>query len=74
MKTTKMDRCRIALQYHGTTLNCCQSVLCAFSDLINKTDSECCAIGSGFGAGVRYGGICGAVSAAVIRGHLTALL
>ncbi len=63
---TKEERCRKALDCHATTLNCAQSVLCAFSDRIGWTDDQCAALGSGFGGGVRYGGLCGAVSAAVM--------
>ena len=63
---TKTERCRKACACHATTLNCCQSVLCAFSDLLGMDEDACCTVGSGFGAGVRYGGICGVVSAAVI--------
>lgn len=63
---TKEERCRKALDCHATTLNCAQSVLCAFADRIGWSDGQCAALGSGFGGGVRYGGLCGTVSAAVM--------
>jgi C_GCAxxG_C_C family probable redox protein len=63
---TKEERCRKALACHATTLNCAQSVLCAFSDRLGWSDDQCAALGSGFGGGVRYGGVCGTVSAAVM--------
>ena len=63
---TKRERCRKALTCHAGSLNCAQSVLSAFSDRIGLSDGQCWALCSGFGGGVRYGGICGAVSAAVM--------
>ena len=63
---TKEERCRKALACHATTLNCAQSVLCAFSDRLGWSDDQCAALGSGFGGGIRYGGVCGTVSAAVM--------
>ncbi len=63
--TTK-ERCRLAMERHATTLNCAQSVLCAFSDVIGLSEDQCCALGSAFGGGLRYGGVCGTVSAAAM--------
>jgi len=63
---TKRERCKRAVAYHATTLNCAQSVLAAFSDVIGMTEDQCCALGSGFGGGLRYGGVCGTVSAAAM--------
>jgi len=63
---TKAERCAKALALHQTTMNCAQSVLGAFADLTPFTPEECFALGSGFGSGVRYGGVCGTVSAAVM--------
>lgn len=63
---TKEERCRKAVEYHATTLNCAQSVLAAFSDVIGMTEEQCCAIGSGLGRGMRYESTCGAVSAAIV--------
>ena len=63
---TKRERCGKAAAYHATTLNCCQSVLCAFADVIGMTEDQCCALGSAFGGGLRYGGVCGTVSAAAM--------
>ena len=63
---TKAERCQKALACHAGTLNCAQSVLAAYSDRIGLSDGQCYAIASGFGGGVRYGGLCGAVSAAVM--------
>ena len=63
---TKKERCQKALSLHASSLNCAQSVLSAFSDRVGLSDRQCCALCSGFGGGVRYGGLCGAVSAAVM--------
>ena len=63
---TKRERCEKAAAYHATTLNCAQSVLAAFSDVIGMTEDQCCALGSAFGGGLRYGGVCGTVSAAAM--------
>ncbi|MBO4854635.1 MAG: C_GCAxxG_C_C family protein [Oscillospiraceae bacterium] len=63
---TKQERCKKALDCHAGSLNCAQSVLSAFSDRIGLSDDQCYALCSGFGGGVRYGGLCGAVSAAVM--------
>lgn len=62
----KGERCATALALHQTSLNCAQSVLCAFADKLGMDRDQCCALGSGFGGGVRYGGVCGTVSAAVM--------
>lgn len=63
---TKKERCEKAVAYHATTLSCAQSVLAAFSDVIGLTEEQCCALGSCFGGGLRYGGVCGTVSAAAM--------
>ena len=63
---TKEERCLKAASCHASSLNCAQSVLCAFSDMIGLDENQCCALGSSFGGGLRYGGVCGTVSAAAI--------
>ena len=63
---TKEERCRKALEVRSKTMGCAQCVLCAFSDLLGWTDDQCAAVGSGFGGGIRYGGLCGTVSACVM--------
>ncbi|MBQ9393637.1 MAG: C_GCAxxG_C_C family protein [Oscillospiraceae bacterium] len=63
---TKQERCAAALALHQTTLNCAQSLLGAFADKLQMPQEQCFALGSGFGGGMRYGGVCGAVSSAVM--------
>lgn len=62
----KMEYCRKAKEYHEAGLNCAQSILMAYRDIIGLDEATCSGICSGFGGGVRYGGICGAVSAPVM--------
>lgn len=61
-----MNRFEIAANKHAEGFNCCTSVLFAFKDKLGLTDEQCYGISSGLGGGFRTGGICGAVSAAVI--------
>lgn len=61
-----MDRYEIAMKKHEEGFNCCTSVLFAFADLLGLTPQQCYGISSGLGGGFRTGGICGAVSGAVI--------
>lgn len=65
MMTTK-ERCTIAMEYHAKGLNCGQSVLLAFSDMTGFSDAQSMALSSGFGGGMRCGGLCGVVGAAVV--------
>ena len=60
---TKEERCQKAIAYRAQGLNCAQCVLIAFSDKLGMTDEQCCGLCSGFGGGVRYGGVCGSISA-----------
>ena len=63
---TKKERCEIAIRAHEEGLNCAQCVLLAYQDMTGMTREQCWGIGTGFGGGVRYGGICGAISGAVM--------
>ncbi len=63
---TKRERCEIAAACHNKGINCAQSVLAAFQDKTGLTESQSLAIASGFGGGMRCGGICGSVSGAVV--------
>ena len=45
---TKEERCRKALACHASTLNCAQSVLCAFSERIGWTDEQCAHVQSAY--------------------------
>lgn len=44
--------------------NCAQSMLCAYSDELGLSEKTCFDLGFNFGSGMKYGGICGAISAA----------
>lgn len=63
---TKETRCTAAIQYRKSGANCAQSLLAAFSDILNITEAQALAMGAGLGGGVRSGNICGAVNAPVM--------
>ena len=63
---TKRERCLRAKEYHEKGLNCGQSVLLAFTDVTGLTEEQSMALASGFGAGLRCGGVCGVVNAAAV--------
>ena len=63
---TKRERCEIAAAFHSKGINCAQSVLMAFQDKTGLTEEQSLSIASGFGGGMRCGGICGSVSGAVV--------
>ena len=63
---TKKERCEIAISAHEEGMNCAQCVLLAYQDVTGMTRQQCWGIGTGFGGGVRCGGICGALSGAVM--------
>ena len=55
-----------AAEYHDSSLNCAQSVLCALSDEIQLDEETAKLIAAGFGGGFRTGKVCGAISGAVM--------
>lgn len=63
---TKSERCEIAAACHRKGINCGQSVLMAFTDITGLSEAQSLAIASGFGGGMRCGGICGSISGAVV--------
>lgn len=63
---TRKERCLRAKEYHEKGLNCGQSVLLAFTDVTGFTEEQSMALASGFGGGLRCGGICGVVNAAAV--------
>ena len=63
---TKRERCLRAMAYHEKGLNCAQSVLLAFPDVTGLTEEQSMALASGFGGGMRCGGVCGVISAAAV--------
>lgn len=63
---TKREYCELALQYHGMGMNCAQSLLLAFRDKTGMDETTCYGVASGFGGGVRCGGICGAITGPVM--------
>ena len=63
---TKMERCQRAKEFHEKGLNCGQAVLLAFTDVTGLTEEQSMAVASGFGGGMRCGGVCGVVSAAAV--------
>ena len=63
---TKRERCLRAKEYHEKGLNCGQCVLLAFTDVTGLSEEQSMALASGFGGGLRCGGICGVVNAAAV--------
>ena len=63
---TRRERCLRAKEYHERGLNCGQSVLLVFTDVTGFTEEQSMALASGFGSGLRCGGICGVVNAAAV--------
>lgn len=63
---TMKERCLRAMEYHEKGLNCGQSVLLAFADITGFSEEQSMALASGFGGGLRCGGVCGVVNAAVV--------
>ncbi len=63
---TKRERCEIAADCHTKGINCGQSVLMAFRDMTGLSREQSLAVASGFGGGMRCGGICGSVSGSVV--------
>lgn len=62
-----MTRSEKAVAYFKEGYNCCQSVVLAFSDLVNINEEELLKIASGFGGGLgRLRETCGAVSGMII--------
>ncbi len=62
----KREYCQKAFMYHQSGFNCTQSVLAAYQDRTGLSEQQSFAVATGFGGGVRYGGLCGAVSGAVM--------
>ena len=65
-----MNRYEIALEYFRKNFNCCQSVVAAFSDLIDMSEQEIMNISSGFGSGAGTGEMCGAITGGIMALNL----
>lgn len=63
---TKLDYCRKAYNYHQQGFNCAQSVLAAYTDRTGMSEEQSLAVATGFGGGIRYGGLCGAIGGAIM--------
>lgn len=61
MEETRGLRARTDIHY-----NCCQSVLTPFRDLCGLSPEEAYHLGAHFGAGMKHGGTCGAVTGALM--------
>ena len=46
--------------------NCCQAVVLSFSDILGIDEKTLSMLASGFGGGMRCGGVCGVISACVV--------
>lgn len=64
---TKSKRAEKAKEFFETGLNCSQSVVCAFADILGLSAARCARLSCGLGGGVgRQREVCGAVSGAAI--------
>ena len=61
-----MNRYEIALDYFRKNLNCCQSTLLAFSDVIGLDEQKALDIAGGYGSGAGTGELCGAINGAIM--------
>ena len=61
-----MNRYEQAVAYHHKGFNCCQSVLVSFAADLGLTEEQAFALGSNFGAGMRMGSACGALTGALM--------
>ena len=62
----EMDR---AVELRGITerhYNCAQTVLCAFADRMGMTEEEAFKLGSHYGAGMKMGATCGAITSGLM--------
>ncbi len=57
-----MDRKEIALMLHHNNVNCAQSVICAFSNVLGVDPVTAFRMAEAFGFGMGCQGVCGAVS------------
>ena len=63
----EINRKEIALKLFNEKYNCAQSILIAYSDLVNIDKKMALKIASGFGGGIaRLGKTCGTINAAVM--------
>ena len=61
------NRFKVAEDMFFGGLNCAQSVVCSFKDILELEESSLIRLTSGFGAGIaKNGHVCGAVSGAVV--------
>lgn len=61
------DRIAKALENHDKSYNCCQSVACAFCDLVGVDEETMFKAGEAFGLGMGgMNGTCGAIAGAVL--------
>lgn len=61
------DRIAKALENHDKSYNCCQSVACAFCDLVGVDEETMFRAGEAFGLGMGgMNGTCGAIAGAVL--------
>lgn len=71
METSKEDRIQRAVELFMQGYGCCQSVVCAFSDLYGLDEEMALRVSAGFGGGVgRMRMMCGTCSALVILAGL----
>ena len=71
METSKEDRIQRAVELFMQGYGCCQSVVCAFSDLYGLDEEMALKVSAGFGGGVgRLRMMCGTCSALVILAGL----
>ena len=61
-----MDYMEKATRLHESGCNCCQAVIMCCAEKYGLTEQQAYALGAFFGAGMRSGEVCGAVSGALM--------
>lgn len=62
------ERTKKALENHDKNYNCCQSVACAYCDLLGIDEATMFKAGEAFGLGMGcMGGTCGAITGAILK-------
>ena len=56
------DRIKKAAEFHKSGMNCSQSVVCAYCDLLGADEKTAYKLAEGFGAGMGIQSVCGALT------------
>ena len=60
------DRIKKANEFHKSGMNCSQSVVCAYCDLLGADEKTAYKLAEGFGAGMGIQSVCGALTGLIM--------